>query len=308
VVVLGLHDPATAAAQRRELQERITAAGLRADALETDGPHERIAAAAAAGTIPLLVAAGAGPDARLETLARMLSGLDTHKLVFLGPRGGLVLRGERLSVVNLSADYDNLRADSGLTARERQLLEDSRRLIFELVQQPLIVSVTSPLDLMRELFTVKGAGTLLRRGVRITRHAGWVDVDVPRLQALLSSSFGKPPNPHLFERPLRHVYVEEGYRGAALVAETPLGGYLSKFAVTREAQGEGIGQDLWGALTADYRALLWRARSTNPIRAWYERQCQGRFESGAWTVYVRGVPPDKISEAIAFALAQPVDF
>ena len=308
LVVLGLHAPHTANSDRRELQARLVSAGVQCQALETDAAPERIAAAVNAGTAPLLVATGSGRSERLEVLARVLSALHTHKLIFLGPQGGLSLRGERVSVVNLSADYDALRSSAELDPSQHVLLDDSRRLIFELVPHRLLVSVTSPLNLMHELFTIKGAGTLLRRGARITRHDGFAGVDHARLEALLASSFGKPANPQLFARPLAHAYVEESYRGAALVVRTVLGGYLSKFAVTREAQGEGIGQDLWSVLTTDYSSLVWRARSENPIRAWYERHCQGRFETGAWTVYVRGVPPEKISEAIAFALAQPLDF
>lgn len=308
LVVLGLHDPDSAAAQRRELQTRLSAAGVNSEMLETDAPHARIAAAASSRAIPLLVAAGSGPSARLETLARMLTALETHKLIFLGMRGALTLQGERVSVVNLNARYDDLRASSDLDMHQQRLLEDSRRLIFELVPHRLLVTLTSPLNLMHELFTVKGAGTLLRRGARISRHDGYAGVDLSRLQSLLESSFGKSPSALLFERAMDRIYVEESYRGAALLSEMPLGAYLSKFAVTREAQGEGIGQDLWSAIGADYRALVWRARSDNPIRAWYERQCEGRFETGTWTVYVRGVPASEISEAIAYALAQPVDF
>jgi acetylglutamate kinase len=308
LVVLGLHEPGPADAHRRELHARLAGAGVRCEALETDAAPARIVAAVHGGALPLMVAAGAGQGQRLEALARVLGALRTHKLIFLALQGGLTLRSERVSVVNLSADYDGLRTCAELDARQQVLLEDSRRLIFELVPHPLLVSMTSPLNLMHELFTVKGAGTLLRRGARIARHDGYDGVQRGRLEALLASSFGKAPRPQLFARPIEHAYVEENYRGAALVARTPLGGYLSKFAVTREAQGEGIGQDLWSALTADYPRLFWRARSDNPIRAWYERQCQGRFETGAWTVYVRGVPPDAISEAIAFALAEPLDF
>ena len=196
------------------------------------------------------------------------------------------------------------------TVREIRLavLDHSRQLIFQLVSHPLLVTVTSPLDLLHELFTVKGAGTLLRKGARIVRHQGYAGIDTARLGALLASSFGRPPRPDLFDRPMAHVYVEQDYRGAALVAQTPLGGYLSKFAVTREAQGEGIGQDIWTELIADHAALFWRARADNPVRAWYERQCQGRWGSGSWTVYTRGIPHEKISDAIGFALAQPVDF
>jgi bifunctional N-acetylglutamate synthase/kinase len=308
VVVIGLHDPDPVARHLRELHERLVRGGLRAQLFATDSPPAAIAAAAADAVIPLLEAAGEGPDDRLATLARLLSALKTHKLIFLHPRGGFGLFGEQTSVINLSADYAALRASAMLDEAAQRLLDDSRQLIFQLVAHPLLVTVTSPLDLLHELFTVKGAGTLLRKGARIIRHDGYTGIDTARLGALLTSSFGKAPRADLFERPMAHVYVEEDYRGGALVAQTHLGGYLSKFAVTREAQGEGIGQDLWTEMIADHSALFWRARADNPVRAWYERQCQARFDSGSWTVYMRGIPQEKISEAIGFALGQPVDF
>jgi acetylglutamate kinase len=308
VVVVGLHEPDSASEHLRELEERLTRAGLRTRRLATDSPPEAIASATAAAAIPLLAAAGGGPGARLEALARMLTALRTHKLIFLDPRGGLEVGGEPLSVLSLSAIAEPPNGNLAHDAYAQRMVEDSRRLIFELVPHRLLVTLTSPLNLLHELFTVKGAGTLLRRGASITRHEGYNGVDMPRLEALLRSSFDKPPAPGLFQRPMRYAYIEESYRGAALVAHTELGGYLSKFAVTREAQGEGIGQDLWNAVTADHKALFWRARAHNPVRAWYERQCQGRFDSAGWTVYVRGLQPEKIAEAIAYALTQPVDF
>lgn len=308
VVVVGLDDHQHAAAQRDGLQARLRKEGLQSEAFDGEPNAGAVALAARSGRIPLLAASGAEHHLRIAGLGRLLAELRTHKLIFLGPQGGLRLSGERISVVNLSADYDALHANPELNQRQRQLLADSHRLVFELVAHPLLISMTSPLNLLHELFTVKGAGTLLRRGARVTRHDAYAGVDLPRLSQLLTASFGRPPNRDLFIRPLAHAYIEESYRGAALVMRTPLGGYLSKFAVTREAQGEGIGQDLWTALTADYPALIWRSRSDNPIRVWYERQCQGRFEAGPWTVYLRGIEPPQIPGAIDFALAQPIDF
>jgi acetylglutamate kinase len=308
VVVLGLDSPATAGAHRGVLQELLSDSGVASAALDVDCPPYEVARATANGAIPILVARDAGDDTRLEQLARLLSALQSHKLIVLDAAGGLRAHGELLSVVNLNADYQTLLDAGALDARGLRLVQDCRRLLFELVAHRLLVTVTSPLNLVHELFTVKGAGTLLRKGARVTRHDGWNGIDKARLSALLESSFGHAPNAALFLRPLAHGYVEADYRGAALVLATPLGGYLSKFAVTREAQGEGIGQDLWNMLIADYRALLWRARASNPIRAWYERHCQGRWSAGEWTVYFRGLTPAQVPDAIAFALAQPVDF
>jgi bifunctional N-acetylglutamate synthase/kinase len=308
LVVLGLGAPASANAHQRVFTALLGSAGVSCVALSTAGPHAEIAAAARRGAIPVLVASGESRSERVEQLGAMLSALHTHKLIFLGPHGGLTSHGERLSVVNLGTDYDALLRGSELHAGQGGLVDDSRRLIFELVSHRLLVSLTSPLDLLHELFTVKGAGTLMRKGATITRHDGYGGVDLLRLRALLQASFGRPASETLFERPLEHAYVEEDYRGAALVMRSDLGGYLSKFAVTREAQGEGIGQDLWSALCANYASLLWRAKRDNPIRPWYERQCQGRFESGVWTVYFRGLRPSQVQQAVEFALSQPVDF
>jgi acetylglutamate kinase len=311
VVVLGLDRPETAAAQRDALAELLNDAEVAAQPFaigSADTTYAEMIDAVRAGTIALVTLNAAEVGERLEALARMLRALSTHKLIFLSPEGGLWRRGERLSVVNLSTEYDALHGGYRFDARQRHLLEYSRRLVFDLVPQPLLVAVTSPLNLLHELFTVKGAGTMLRLGARITRHDGYTGVDRDKLGALLASSFGKPPASALWSRPLEHAYVEADYRGAALVQRIDLGGYLSKFAVTREAQGEGIGQDLWNALVADHAALVWRARRSNPIRAWYERKCQGRFEAGEWTVYFRGLHTGQIASAIEYALTQPADF
>jgi len=170
------------------------------------------------------------------------------------------------------------------------------------------VAMTSPLQLLRELFTVRGAGTLVKRGSTIARTDGFTGVDTPRLRALLESSFGRAPSEDFFDRPITRVYLEENYRGAALVLETPLGGYLSKFAVEREAQGEGIGRDLWQLVIADYPAIFWRARPSNPIAPWYTQECDGMARFPEWHVFWRGMPTERIEECIEWALAQPADF
>ena len=168
--------------------------------------------------------------------------------------------------------------------------------------------MASPLELLRELFTVKGAGTLMRRGAVIQRHVGWMAVDVERLRSLLDSAFGRPVHDTFFTKRPEHIYLDDDYRGAAVVLETPLGAYLSKFAVEREAQGEGIGGDLWDTLTAENAVLFWRSRRSNPIDSWYIRQCDGMLRQGEWNVFWRGFAPEDIAPAVAYAMRQPEDF
>ncbi|HEX8952079.1 MAG TPA: acetylglutamate kinase, partial [Polyangia bacterium] len=89
--------------------------------------------------------------------------------------------------------------------------------------------------------------------------------------------------------------------------ETPLGAYLSKFAVDAEAQGEGIGRDLWQALTGDYARIFWRARPKNDVGAWYVKLCDGLMRFPDWHVYWKGLPPADVAPAVEWALQQPVD-
>ena len=310
-LALGLDGGDARAGER--LFATLTRAGVACEHVRDRTRHEvdpfaAISAATARGVVPLWTIPGATRHERLKTLGNTLAQLNSDKLVFLRPEGGIWLRGSRLSVVNMQVDFDGLVLEPSLDGSTRSLLADVQRLLLELVPHRLLVALTSPLDLLHELFTVKGAGTLLRKGAIIERHAGYDGIEVPRLTLLLESSFGKPLSSSFLKRPITHAYVEDQYRGAALITQTELGGYLSKFAVTREAQGEGIGHDLWTALTADYAALFWRARSENPIRTWYERQCQGRYQAGNWTVYFRGLKPAALPLAIERALAEPLDF
>jgi acetylglutamate kinase len=255
--------------------------------------------------IPVLPFTGEGD--RFAQLGAVVTELQTRKLIFVSRAGGLKQAGALVPIVNLTTEYDALAASRELSRKQRLVVEQARRLVFELVAHKLTISVTAPLDLLRELFTVKGAGTMLRRGAVIERRGGLTELDRARLTALIASSFGRPPVDAFFERPVSRVYLEEAYRGAAVMIDTPLGAYLTKFAVEREAQGEGMGRDLWASMIADYPTVFWRARAENPIGAWYAKQCDGMMRFADWHVFWRGLPPERIPHTIAYALAAPVD-
>jgi acetylglutamate kinase len=311
-VVLGIFQPADAAAHARVLTRHLGAEGLAVESLPADGAGlaARVTAAAAAGRVPVVVfepAAGEQPADRLERLGVLLRELQTRKLLFLHRPGGLRQGGDLVPLVNLSTDVPALAASREISRKEALILEAARRLCDEAAPLPFTVAITSPLNVLRELFTVKGAGTLLRRGARIVRREGWDGVDLARLRELLASSFGRPLLDAFFATSPGRVYLDEDYRGCAILVDTPLGAYLTKFAVSPEAQGEGIARDLWDALRADTPVVFWRARRTNPIREWYDKLCDGLVRLPDWTIYWKGLEAHAIPEAIAWAVAQPVD-
>jgi hypothetical protein len=249
-------------------------------------------------------------DRRFDALAELVTALGAKKLVFLGRRSGLQPRGGRVvSMIDLTTEA----ATVGPTLPEPQaaLLRQIARVVAG-VPHSMTVSVTSPLDLLRELFTVKGAGTLVRRGSVVESFTRWEEVDRARLLALVEDAFGKSLVPDFADRPFLRAYVADGYRGVAIVTATPLGPYLSKFAVTTVARGEGVGRDLWRQLTADFPRLYWRSRAENPITSWYREQCDGLqrldLDGKPWVVLWRGLAPDQLATAIAYCRDAPTDF
>jgi acetylglutamate kinase len=253
-------------------------------------------------------------DDRFRLLKTLAASLESRKVIFLSTSSGIEREGApRISLVNLSADYERLLTTSDLPRRHASLLRHVKILLDQLPQR-MSVAVVNPLHLLRELFTVSGAGTMIRKGSRIEKHGGLGGVDRDRLTELLESAFGRALMPGAMEdgglvvAQSENVYLEENYLGAALLGNTAIAPYLSKFAVNRQAQGEGIGGEIWSMLTRDFPVFFWRARPTNPIVPFYAKQCDGLVRFPEWHVFWRGLAPDKIQPAIEYALALPRAF
>jgi len=268
--------------------------------------------------------AGEPPRARFARLGALARDLGSRKVVLVRERGSIRLRNERgahpysdpgalredgqISVLNLRTDLDPLLAAGQLRQTDARLLELIATLLDEGREATArTVSVTSPFTLLRELFTVKGSGTLVKAGSDIRRYGSYAEIDVARLRSLLERAFGRRLAPGFFDRQPLALYLEASYQGAAIVEPSSVGSYLTKFAVEPVAQGEGLGHDLWQALTREHRALFWRAAPHNPVGSWYVKQCDGMMRLPAWHVYWRGLDLTAVPAAITEALSRPPD-
>jgi acetylglutamate kinase len=248
--------------------------------------------------VPVLVA----PEQGLETALLELLPEIAMRVHFIRAAGGLKSQsGERLEYV-----YTHKANFQPLEELEFDFPNLGKKLMEE--RSGVHLSVTSPLNLLQEIFTVKGAGTLLRKGSEILYFQGLEGVDEERLLNLLEASFGKKLANQDFLKNVAPVYIESAYRGAVLLEEHPAGLYLSKFAVGREARGEGVALELWREVCRNHEALFWRSNASNPFNAWYHRQADGHHQTGKWQIYWRGVSADTISEIIAYCMNRPEDF
>ena len=275
-----------------------------------------IAQAAQAGILPIVAPLGETAKGQIllvhaDAVARALAlALKPHKVVYLNEAGGLTdERGLIRSAVNLAEDYEELVADPTMDAESRRKLIEINALLQQLPPTSS-VSVTSPDHLAKELFTHRGEGTLVRRGEKVSRHEGWSVIDTPRMRGLLEECFGRALDDGYFlEKEPYRVYLAESYRATAILTLEDGAPYLDKFAVTTEAQGEGIGGSIWQRMRKENPKLFWRSRAANPINVWYAQNADGLYKTDKWWVFWCGMSAfPEIQRSVERALAMPATF
>ena len=240
------------------------------------------------------------------SLQKIVTELQPNKVIFLQPSGGLSRGDERLSFVNIDTLEETLNPDE-LTVGQSRFITLVKELANEKANQAVYV-MASPLNLLAELFTTKGSGTMLRRAAPIMVTPTLARTDKARLQTSIEEAFNKPIKSVFLRSKIHTAFIEEDYRGGAIFTQLAGLPYLSKFWVSRPAQGEGIARDIWDRMCADIPTFFWRSRMGNPFNEWYMSSCDGMQISGDWRVFWKGLDAPEVPGAIIAAAAAPDDF
>ena len=272
-----------------------------------------IRAATAVGSIPVIASLGETAGGQILDLhvdhaaGALVRRIEPYKIIFLSEPGGLFDgRGRRIDSINLATEYADLVRQPWLKGPVRAELEQIHALLVELPPSTSL-SITRPEEMAKELFTHRGSGTLVRRGEQIRAHDAWGELDTDRLRSLVESSFGKRLVDDYLERtkPYR-IYTSEHYRAAIVLTREDGLSYMDKFAVTDEAQGEGLGRALWQLMRAENPELFWRSRRGNRVNDFYFAESDGAIKGHDWTVFWYGMSDwERIRRAVEHALGRP---
>ena len=269
-------------------------------------------AAIAASSIPVIASLGETAGGQLLSLQTnsaadaLVKQTAPYKVIFLNQRGGLFdRRGRRIESISLSAEYTELVRQPWFEPAARAELERIHDLLMQLPPSTSL-SITRPDEMAKELFTHRGSGTLIRRGEKIEAHGSWDGLDRERLRALIESSFGRRLSDDYFESvtPVR-VYVSEHYRAAVVLTLENGLTYLDKFAVSDEAQGEGLGRAIWQVMRSEYPQLFWRSRRGNAVNEFYFANADGAIKDDTWVVFWYGIAEwEQVRFAVEHALSR----
>lgn len=231
---------------------------------------------------------------------------DPGRIIFLQPSGGLEDAGRRIPVINVKDPYAVLKPD-GLSAGQKRFIDTALFLRNETNFDGNCV-IASPLNLLQELFTTQGSGTLLRPAADINTFRNIEGLDQSAVTASINSAFGRKLRSGFPFENMHAAFIETENRGGAILLKEKPAPYLSKFWVTQEARGEGLARDIWDHMIRETPALFWRSRRVNPFNAWYLESCDGMQMSGDWRVFWKGLDEADIGAAITCAAAKPDDF
>lgn len=231
-----------------------------------------------------------------------------YKVIFLTPTGGLLdEHGQVISAISLANDYEALMAVPWVNSGMRLKLQQIKELLDELPASAS-VSITSVRNLTRELFTHRGAGTLVSQGERILSYASINDELRLRLKQIVESAFSRRLKANYFKTlQTREILVSQSGGAAAIISCGVMGqSYLDKFAVTREAQGAGLGAAIWQGLTQKHQGLYWRSRINNPVNRWYQQIADVSVRQGQWLTFSYGITDFQVLEqCYQHAMQQP---
>lgn len=256
-----------------------------------------------AGKLVVLEMTGRSATMNLASLA---AELQSNKIVFLQPSGGLSIGMARVGSLTLEQIPEILQ-NPDISAGQARFLKTVVKLEADATHRRAYV-IASPLNLLSELFTTKGSGTLIRRRAKVIQGHTFDAFQKHELMTSIEAAFAKPLGPDFFDNKLYRGYVEAEYRGGAILLQMAGLPYLSKFWVSSEARGEGIGSDIWDTMTTDISSFFWRSRMNNPFNDWYVDACDGMQIKGDWRVFWKGLEGDQIPQAIEAAGAAPDDF
>lgn len=269
---------------------------------ESYGLIDSVKKAAAQGRISVLESTK--PQKR-KSLMELVDRLAPGKVIFLQPSGGISQLGRRVPVINID-DKEQLKLND-LSHGQARFIDLARKMLEEQSRKTVYI-IASPLNLLTELFTVKGSGTLIRRGAKVRASQSLNGLDLKALKTSIEFGFEKPVKTEISEWPVKSVLLEENYRGGAILTQKLDLIYLSKFWVIKEAQGEGIARDIWDKIIKKNPKFFWRSKRSNPFNDFYIKACDGMQASKDWRIFWRGLATDEIGTAVELALETTEDF
>jgi N-acetyl-gamma-glutamyl-phosphate reductase/acetylglutamate kinase len=268
------------------------------------GPIE---AAINAGCLPILTSMAETPEGQvLNVNADVAAGelaraLQPLKIVYLSEKGGLFNAdtNEKISAINLDEEYDHLMSQWWCRYGTRLKIKEVKSLLDNLPRTSS-VAIIHPADLQKELFTDTGAGTLIRRGNKLSTASSLSQFeDLQKLKDVLVRDREGLDAKATVDRYVDGLqsksfkaYFDEPMDALAIVlppdATTSLAN-LATFTITKSGWLTNVADNVFAAIKKDNPKLVWTVKEDDENLTWFFDKAEGSLSKDGEVMFWYGI-------------------
>lgn len=329
--LVGVNDEIRTSLSRQGVESEGMTAGFEAEIKDEDKwglvgtpvgiDQERLRQIVEAGKVPVVACLGqtaSGQTVNIngdDAAAQLVKELRPKNYISLTKPGGVLDSSGRI-IPDLTEERAQELIEQGVIEGGMALkVNEILKLIGQGIRDDGVLA--HPANVVRELFTHEGAGTLLTKDVAVQSYERLNGINSNQLRKLIEDAFGGHLAEGYFDLPdiTRMYLTPQRYDGIGIVRE-PEGldeVYMDKLAVAPGAQGRGIANSIINQIAADSKnGLFWRADPNAEFLSQYEEIADGSHHIHApdgreWRVFFKGVPGEQLSSAaLEWAASQPV--
>lgn len=243
-----------------------------------------------AGYIPIMTSLAESGDGRLLNVnadvaaAELSRAIEPLKVVYLSEKGGLFDgNGGKISQINLDEEFDYLMSQPWCRYGTRLKIKEIKELL-DTLPQSSSVAIIQPSDLLKELFTNSGAGTLIRRGDKIqkvTSLSGFQDLD--KIKEALKGNYTALEVDRfigfLAANPFT-AYYDDSMSCLAIVlppsADRPMA-TLAALNITKSGWLSNVAENVFLAIKKENPSLYWTVSKADENLTWFFEKSNGSF-------------------------------
>lgn len=259
-----------------------------------------IEASIKAGALPILTSLAETSSGQLLNVnADIAAGMVAKefkplKIVYLNEKGGIINgnTGEKISTINLDEEYDDLLKESWVKYGTKLKIKEIRDLLMHLPRSSSVAIINVD-DLQKELFTDSGAGTLIRRGYKLTTYDDLSKVNITLLKKKLADEVNdvdeyiKSLTPGSFclyaDEPMEVLAIVKKSKGDSNISE------LDKLIVSKSGWLNNVTENIFKLLEKDFPNLYWIISETDENMSWYFSKSQGSYTKPGEVLFWYGI-------------------
>jgi N-acetyl-gamma-glutamyl-phosphate reductase/acetylglutamate kinase len=159
------------------------------------------------------------------------------------------------------------------------------------------VAIISTADLQKELFTDTGAGTLIRRGYKLSQWNNMNDIPMDPLRTIFAKCDDQVKSGALSvaialrklgEKNIK-AYADEPMSVLAVVSTDSVVPRLEKFLATKEGWLNNVAENVWAAIRKGNDSLVWECDEKSDQATWYFARAEGSVLSRGKYLFWYGI-------------------